>query len=158
MAKKLGKILLFTAAAGSAAAAAYYFMQKKAASRKASEDEDYDNFTIEDEEPGSSHTYVPLTPEAKDSEAKAPGSCAEGEAPAACCSKSESSAAEPSASDAGSPDSSGAADKAAAPAQEPQESDPGFVPFSERFSQESEVAESVEEFFNEDADETEKAE
>ncbi len=155
MAKKLGKILLFTAAAGSAAAAAYYFMQKKAASRKASEDEDYDNFTIEDEEPGNSHTYVPLTPEAKDSEAKEHGSCAEGEAPAACCSENESSAA---ASDAGSSDSSAAADKAAAPAQEPQESDPGFVPFSERFSQESEVAESVEEFFNEDADEADKAE
>lgn len=70
MAKKLGKILLFTAAAGSAAAAAYYFMQKKAASQSASEDEDYDNFTIEDEEPQNPHTYVPLTPEAKNSEAQ----------------------------------------------------------------------------------------
>lgn len=70
MAKKFGKILLFTAAVGSAAAAAYYYMQKKAASQAASEDEDYDIFTEDKTEPQNTHSYVSLTPDTKNKEEK----------------------------------------------------------------------------------------
>lgn len=74
MAKKFGKFLLFTAVAGSAAAAACYYMQKKNASQKASEDEDYDNFTKDDTTSKNDHTYVPLTPDTKNTEEKEPDS------------------------------------------------------------------------------------
>ena len=46
MAKKFGKILLFTAAIGTAAAAAYYYLRKKDAVGSAPEDDDYDDFKI----------------------------------------------------------------------------------------------------------------
>lgn len=127
MAKKLGKILLLTAAVGSAAAAAYYYMQKKAASQAASEDEDYDNFTEEESEPKSSHSYVSLTPDGKNGAEK-----------------------ENSSSDA-----------ASAETEAPKE-DAGFTPLSQQLSQTAEATEeTVEEFFNEDAEDTvapEKAE
>lgn len=69
MAKKFGKILLFTAAIGTAAAAAYYYLRKKDAAGSAPEDDDYDDFSEDlDEETGMPHSYVPLTPTAKDAE------------------------------------------------------------------------------------------
>lgn len=146
MAKKLGKILLFTAAAGSAAAAACYFMQKKAATKTASEDEDYDDFT-EEEGPQSSHTYVPLTPEAKNGDEKAEASDAEDKAAEA--SDAEDNTAE--ASDINETDAEGT-----------QGQNTGFTPLSEQLSQTAGTEEeTVEEFFNEDTEDTaapEKAE
>ena len=66
MAKKFGKILLFTAAVGTAAAAIHYYMQKKESENTVPEDEDYDDFSEDlDEESDSSRSYVPLTPESK---------------------------------------------------------------------------------------------
>ena len=142
MAKKLGKILLFTAAAGSAAAAAYYFMQKKTASQTTSEDEDYDNFTVEDEAPKNSHTYVPLTPDTKNSEAKETDSGTESETAA--------------------PDTE--SETVAACAQESQEQDSSgqdsaFTPLFQQISQTADgEEETVEEFFNEDTEDTEAPE
>lgn len=60
MAKKFGKFLLFTAAVGTAAAAVHYYLQKKNAEHTESEDEDYDDFSVD------SPNYVPLTPDTKD--------------------------------------------------------------------------------------------
>lgn len=139
MAKKLGKILLFTAAAGSAAAAAYYFMQKKAASPTASKDEDYDDFTVENEEPKNSHTYVPLTPDTKNSETKETASEAEDKtADTACAQESQEQ-------DSGELNSG--------------ELNSGFTPLSQQLSQAAEAEEeTVEEFFNEDTENTEAPE
>ena len=147
MAKKLGKILLLTAAAGSAAAAAYYFMQKKTASQTTSEDEDYDNFTVEDEEPKNSHTYVPLTPDTKNSEAKETDSGTESET-AAHDTENETVAAcaqEPQEQDSSEQDSSG--------------QDSAFTPLFQQISQTADgEEETVEEFFNEDTEDTEAPE
>ena len=64
MAKKFGKLLLFTAAVGGAAAAAYYYFKKKDAENDWDEDEDYDDFSEDlDEDSDSSKNYVTLTPE-----------------------------------------------------------------------------------------------
>lgn len=135
MAKKLGKFLLFTAAAGSVAAAAYYYMQKRSASQKASEDEDYDNFTVDDEDAKGTHSYVPLTPDAKDIAEKEDD-------------------AEAKAEDASPADET--------PKQDSGEQDSGFTPLFQQVSQAAETeAETVEEFFNEDTEDeaaTEKAE
>ena len=66
MAKKFGKILLFSAAVGTAAAAAYYYMHKKAGAA-VPEDEDYDDFSVDTEEDtAAGRNYVPLTPENKE--------------------------------------------------------------------------------------------
>ncbi|MCM1569168.1 MAG: hypothetical protein NC081_06940 [Roseburia sp.] len=71
MAKKFGKVLLFTAAIGTAAAAAYYYLQKKEADSEAGNDEDYDDFSDpSDEDTGSnSRTYVELQRDASASDA-----------------------------------------------------------------------------------------
>lgn len=67
MAKKFGKIMLVTAAIGAAAVAAYHYLQKKDTADTAPEDEDYDDFSEDlDDASDSSHTYVYLTPEARD--------------------------------------------------------------------------------------------
>ncbi len=58
MAKKFGKFLLVTAAVCTAAAAIHHYMQKKDAASTESEDEDYDDFSVD------SHNYVSLTPDA----------------------------------------------------------------------------------------------
>ncbi len=69
MAKKFGKILLFTAAVGTAAAAAYYYLRKKDAAGSAPDDDDYDDFSEDlDEDTGLPHGYVPLTPAAANGE------------------------------------------------------------------------------------------
>ncbi|MDE7353902.1 MAG: hypothetical protein K2O06_12790 [Acetatifactor sp.] len=71
MAKKFGKIMLFTAAVGTAAAAAYYFMHKKSGAA-IPEDEDFDDFGKDTEEDtAAGRNYVPLTPDTKDEEAAA---------------------------------------------------------------------------------------
>lgn len=61
MAKKFGKILLFTAAVGAAGAAAYYYMQKKDAELLKESDDDYDDFSKEPDDENSTRTYVPLS-------------------------------------------------------------------------------------------------
>lgn len=69
MAKKFGKLLLFTAAVGTAAAAAYYFMQKKDSTMAESNDndEDYDDFSEDlDEEAETGRNYVALNLDAAD--------------------------------------------------------------------------------------------
>lgn len=73
MAKKFGKILLFTAAIGSAAAAVYYYVHKKHAEQDNIEEEDYDDFSDDTEEDSdASRSYVPLSPEgAQEQEAPA---------------------------------------------------------------------------------------
>ena len=64
MAKKFGKVLLFTAAVGSAAAAVCYFLRKKDNAQDAGEEEDYDDFSDDLEESSdSSRSYVALNPE-----------------------------------------------------------------------------------------------
>lgn len=125
MAKKFGKILLFTAAIGTAAAAAYYYMHKKNGAA-VPEDEDYDDFGKDaEEEPAAGRNYVPLTPETN------------GEGAA-----KETSEAAPSAE----------ADAEAAASDEVDAKAPDtFVPLSEHMAQAGEKAEdAVEEFFDED--------
>ena len=70
MAKKFGKVLLFTAAIGSAVGAVYYFLKKKDAAQDA-EEEDYDDFD-EDKDTACSQSgnYVPLNPEPKTEDAE----------------------------------------------------------------------------------------
>ena len=65
MAKKFGKLLVFSAVIGSAIGAVCYFARKKNAEADIAE-EDYDDFS-EDEETKSddSRSYVPLTPDAQ---------------------------------------------------------------------------------------------
>ena len=63
MAKKFGKLLLFTAAVGTAAAAAYYYMQKKDAAMAVSDDsdDDYDDFSDDfEEDTDTTRNYVSL--------------------------------------------------------------------------------------------------
>ena len=78
MAKKFGKILLFTAVVGAAAAGAYYYFQKK--SQKAYEDdldcdEDYDNFSDSEDDADACRSYIPLGKEG----------CEEESATECCC-------------------------------------------------------------------------
>ena len=64
MAKKFGKLLLFSAAIGSAVAAAYYVVQKKAGVHDVAEEDDYDDFSEEtDEKSREARNYVPLNPD-----------------------------------------------------------------------------------------------
>lgn len=73
MAKKFGKILLFTAAIGTAAAAAYYYMQKKDSVVDVPEDDDYDDFSEDlDSDTESSRNYVSLNTETKPEGNKSP--------------------------------------------------------------------------------------
>ena len=61
MAKKFGKFLFFTAALGTAAATAYYFIQKKENEDLFNQDEDYDDFSDEqDDNADASRSYVSL--------------------------------------------------------------------------------------------------
>lgn len=65
MAKKLGKIVLFTAAVASVATAVYYFMQKKEREKDIAEEEDFDDFSDDtDKTSESSRNYVPLNSDA----------------------------------------------------------------------------------------------
>lgn len=88
MAKKFGKVLLFTAAVGSAAAAVCYFLRKKDNAQDAGEEEDYDDFSDDLEDSSdSSRNYVALNPDTANaeetaetaSEEAAPGEEASGE-------------------------------------------------------------------------------
>lgn len=76
MAKKFGKLMLFSIAIGSAIGATYYYIQKKCKGQDCAEEEDYDDFSDEEEKKETSN-YVPLTPEETASEE----SCAEGTCP-----------------------------------------------------------------------------
>ena len=61
MAKKLGKIVLFTAAAASVATAVYYFMHKKEREKDVAEEEDFDDFSDDaDKASDSTRNYAPL--------------------------------------------------------------------------------------------------
>ena len=125
MAKKFGKLLLFSAAIGSAIGAVYYFARKKNAEQDSAE-EDYDDFSEEAEKKDSdSRSYVPLTPEGEAGEEK------------------EEKAEEPS--PAGQADST--PDASDAPA-----SQDGFTPLAEQVAATAQKAEeTVEEFFDEDS-------
>ncbi|MCI8543623.1 MAG: hypothetical protein HFH95_09955 [Lachnospiraceae bacterium] len=121
MAKKFGKLLVFSAVIGSAIGAVCYFARKKNAEADIAE-EDYDDFS-EDEETKSddSRSYVPLTPDAQPETARE-------EAPAG---------------EAASEESPG---KEAAAAEES-----GFTPLSEQVAETAQKAEeTVEEFFDEE--------
>ena len=64
MAKKFKKLLLLGAAIGSAVGAAYYFKQKKDAQDNDLAEDDYDDFSDDQEtDSESSRSYVPLNPE-----------------------------------------------------------------------------------------------
>ena len=70
MAKKFGKVLLFTAAVGSAVGAICYYLKKKDAAQDV-EEEDYDDFDdSEDDTCAKSSNYVPLNPEPKTDDAQ----------------------------------------------------------------------------------------
>lgn len=63
MAKKFGKLLVFSAVVGSAIGAVCYYVRKKNAEAEGAED-DYDDFGAEEEaKPGDSRSYVPLNPD-----------------------------------------------------------------------------------------------
>lgn len=65
MAKKFGKLLVFSAVIGSAIGAVCYFVRKKNAETDNAE-EDYDDFSGEEEtKSDDSRNYVPLTPDEK---------------------------------------------------------------------------------------------
>ncbi len=82
MSKKFAKLLLVSAAIGSAVGAACYFIRKKNAELESAE-EDYDDFSEEEEtKPGDSRSYVPLTPETKAEEEETPCEETSGETPA----------------------------------------------------------------------------
>ena len=69
MANKFGKFLLFSAAVGAAAAGAYYYFQKKGSMNQepVEEDEDYDDFSDDCDEPVStSRNYVALNTDSPD--------------------------------------------------------------------------------------------
>lgn len=126
MAKKFGKLLLISAAIGSAIGAVYYFARKKDAERDSAED-DYDDFSEEDEKEkdSDSRSYVPLNPEgqADEKESAAP---AQEEAPA------DSNYAAQGTSDASAGQDS-------------------FTPLAEQVADTAQKAEeSVEEFFDEE--------
>ena len=124
MAKKFGKLLLVSAAIGSAIGAVYYFARKKDAERDSAED-DYDDFSEENEKESDSRSYVPLNPEgqAAGKESAAP---AQEEAPA------DSNCAAQDTSDASA-------------------GQDGFTPLAEQVADTAQKAEeSVEEFFDEE--------
>lgn len=124
MAKKFGKLLLISAAIGSAIGAVYYFARKKDAERDSAED-DYDDFSEENEKESDSRSYVPLNPEgqADEKESAAP---AQEEAPA------DSNCAAQDTSDASA-------------------GQDGFTPLAEQVADTAQKAEeSVEEFFDEE--------
>ena len=71
MAKKFGKVLLFTAAVGSAVGAICYYLKKKDVAQDV-EEEDYDDFDdSEDNSCAKSNNYVPLNPEPTTDDAQA---------------------------------------------------------------------------------------
>ena len=124
MAKKFGKLLLISAAIGSAIGAVYYFARKKDAERDSAED-DYDDFSEENEKESDSRSYVPLNPEGQ-AEGKESAAPAQEEAPA-----DSNYAAQ------GTSDASAGQD--------------GFTPLAEQVADTAQKAEeSVEEFFDEE--------
>lgn len=60
MAKKFKKVLFLAAVIGTAAAAAHYYLQKKDSCDAGSGDEDYDDFSEEEDTADCSRSYVPL--------------------------------------------------------------------------------------------------
>ncbi len=127
MAKKFGKLLLVSAAIGSAIGAVYYFARKKDAERGSAED-DYDDFSEEDEKEKDSDSrgYVPLSPEGQAGEEKESAAPAQEESPAA----SNYAAQDTSDASAGQD---------------------GFTPLAEQVADTAQKAEeSVEEFFDEE--------
>lgn len=66
MAKKLGKIVLFTAAVAAVASAVYYFMHKREKAKNPSGGKDNDNLSDESDKTDSSRNYVPLNAETAD--------------------------------------------------------------------------------------------
>ena len=65
MSKKFGKILFLSAAAASVAAAALYFVRKREAALDEPIEDDYDDFSIDDEEDSDvPANYVPLNSDA----------------------------------------------------------------------------------------------
>ena len=124
MAKKFGKLLLVSAAIGSAIGAVYYFARKKDAERDSAED-DYDDFSEENEKESDSRSYVPLNPEGQ-AEGKESAAPAQEEAPA------DSNCAAQDTSDASA-------------------GQDGFTPLAEQVADTTQKAEeSVEEFFDEE--------
>ena len=124
MAKKFGKLLLVSAAIGSAIGAVYYFARKKDAERDSAED-DYDDFSEENEKESDSRSYVPLNPEGQ-AEGKESAAPAQEEAPA------DSNCAAQDTSDASA-------------------GQDGFTPLAEQVADTAQKAEeSVEEFFDEE--------
>lgn len=66
MAKKFGKVLLFTAAAAAACAGVYYYFQNKekfSANFNGDEDDDYDDFSDDLEDTEANRSYVALSHE-----------------------------------------------------------------------------------------------
>ena len=124
MAKIFGKLLLVSAAIGSAIGAVYYFARKKDAERDSAED-DYDDFSEENEKESDSRSYVPLNPEGQ-AEGKESAAPAQEEAPA------DSNCAAQDTSDASA-------------------GQDGFTPLAEQVADTAQKAEeSVEEFFDEE--------
>ena len=124
MAKKFGKLLLVSAAIGSAIGAVYYFARKKDAERDSAED-DYNDFSEENEKESDSRSYVPLNPEGQ-AEGKESAAPAQEEAPA------DSNCAAQDTSDASA-------------------GQDGFTPLAEQVADTAQKAEeSVEEFFDEE--------
>ena len=139
MAKKFGKVLLFTAAVAAVGGAAYYYMKKKDAELMAELDDDYDDFS-EDLDEGPARSYVPLpheeAPVADVTEHIAPHSQ---EAPAK---------EEPLAQDTA----------AMEPADTSSSVEDSFTPLTEKVAEvaediSEEVEEAVEEFFDEEDEE-----
>ena len=125
MAKKIGKLLLFSAAIGSAIGAVCYFARKRNAEHDSAE-EDYDDFSEEKEDKScDSRSYVPLNPEGQ-AEGKESAAPAQEEAPA------DSNCAAQDTSDASA-------------------GQDGFTPLAEQVADTAQKAEeSVEEFFDEE--------
>ena len=124
MSKKFAKLLVFSAAIGSAIGAVYYFARKKDAERDSAED-DYDDFSEENEKESDSRSYVPLNPEGQ-AEGKESAAPAQEEAPA------DSNCAAQDTSDASA-------------------GQDGFTPLAEQVADTAQKAEeSVEEFFDEE--------
>lgn len=121
MAKKFGKLLLFSAAIGSAIGAVCYFARKRNAEHDSAE-EDYDDFSEEETKDSDSRSYVPLTPEGQTEE---PAGAAEPEEPACTASAEECPAKEEEAA-----------------------GQDGFTPLAETAQK---AEETVEEFFDEDS-------
>lgn len=115
---------MVSAAIGSAIGAVYYFARKKDAERDSAED-DYDDFSEENEKESDSRSYVPLNPEGQ-AEGKESAAPAQEEAPA------DSNCAAQDTSDASA-------------------GQDGFTPLAEQVADTAQKAEeSVEEFFDEE--------